>query len=65
MTYQQYEASMATSQKARTCLTEQIETHPELFPTGMAQGDIFNGWTEPLVASSCQGFRISHKKRLN
>lgn len=37
---------MATSQKARKYLTEQMKTHPELFPIAMAQGYKFNGWTE-------------------
>lgn len=46
MTYEQYEATMSTSQKARNCLTEQIKTHPELFPAAIAQGYKFNGWTE-------------------
>ncbi|VAW34346.1 hypothetical protein MNBD_CHLOROFLEXI01-3473, partial [hydrothermal vent metagenome] len=35
MEYEQYEAAMSTSQKARICLTEQMETHPELFPAVM------------------------------
>lgn len=46
MTYEQYEATMSTSQKARNCLTEQIKTHPELFPAAIALGYKFNGWTE-------------------
>jgi len=46
ITYEQYEAAMATSQKARDYLTEEMKTHPELFPTAMAQGYKFNGWTE-------------------
>ncbi len=46
MTYAQYEAAMSTSQKARVCLTEQMKTHPELFPAAMAQGYKFNGWTD-------------------
>lgn len=46
MTHEEYEASMATSQKARDCLTEQMEAHPELFPKGMDRGYKFNGWTE-------------------
>jgi hypothetical protein len=37
---------MATSQKARDCLSEQMTVHPELFPAAMAQGYKFNGWTE-------------------
>jgi hypothetical protein len=46
MGYEQYEAAMSTSQKARNCLTKQMETHPELFPAAMAQGYKFHGWTE-------------------
>ena len=46
ITCEQYEAAMATSQKARDYLTEEMKTHPELFPTAMAQGYKFNGWTE-------------------
>ena len=46
VTYQQYEVVMATSQKARICLTEQMATHPELFPVEMIKGYKFNGWTE-------------------
>jgi hypothetical protein len=46
LTYEQYEAAMATSQKARACLSEQMKIHPELFPLAMAQGYKFNGWTE-------------------
>jgi hypothetical protein len=60
MTYEQYEASMATSQKARACLTEQMEAHPELFPTDISPAHKLNGfvyrdnWLENLlVASSC------------
>lgn len=37
---------MATSQKARECLREQLKTHPELFPAAIAEGYKFNGWTE-------------------
>jgi len=44
--YEEYEAAMATSQKARACLGEQMKAHPELFPAAMAQGYKFNGWTE-------------------
>jgi hypothetical protein len=43
---EEYEAAMATSQKARDCLREQMKAHPELFPAAMAQGYKFNGWTE-------------------
>jgi hypothetical protein len=46
ITYEQYEAAMATSQKAREYLTEVMKSHPELFPTDLAQGYKFNGWTE-------------------
>ncbi len=44
--YEAYEAAMATSQKARECLEEQMKAHPELFPAAMAQGYKLNGWTE-------------------
>ena len=46
ITYEQYEVAMSTSQKARICLSEHMKAHPELFPTAMAQGYKFNGWTE-------------------
>jgi len=46
MRYEQHEAAMSTSQKARNFLTQQMKTHPELFPAAMAQGCKFNGWTE-------------------
>ena len=46
MTYEQYEETMSTSQKARNYLTEQMKRHPELFPAAIAQGYKFNGWTE-------------------
>lgn len=44
--YEQYEKVMATSQEARTYLTEQLNLHPELFPEAIAHGYKFNGWTE-------------------
>jgi hypothetical protein len=37
---------MATSQKARDCLREQMKVYPELFPAAMEQGYKLNGWTE-------------------
>jgi hypothetical protein len=46
LTYEQYEIVMSTNKKARDCLTEQMKTHPELFPAAMVQGYKFNGWTE-------------------
>jgi hypothetical protein len=46
MRYEEYEAAMATGQKARDCLREQMKAHPELFPAAMVQGYKFNGWTE-------------------
>ncbi|MCP4417308.1 MAG: hypothetical protein GY805_11855 [Chloroflexi bacterium] len=65
MGYEQYEAAMSTSQEARNCLTKQMKTHPEIFPTAMAQGHKFHGWTEvskkmPNIVSLSQKLNLHY-----
>lgn len=48
---------MATSQKARECIEEQMSIHPELFPATIGQGYKLNGWTEDSKKMTEQRFR--------
>lgn len=41
-----YEETMESSVQARVTIDHYLSVNPELFPTGMEQGYILNGWTE-------------------
>ena len=41
-----YEQLVEDREAYREYLNEQIESHPELFPEGIAEGYRFHGWTE-------------------
>ena len=45
--YEEYKKTMAEPQEANAYIRQQMDSHPELFPSAMKDGYKLHGWTEP------------------